>query len=286
MHKRRSGLGLFFQSMALTLALLVPLAAATHLLVQQRRQQSALLQAGAAQSGVPVEPGAQGICRLLLAVQGEEPEFMLLRVDAPANVVTLCAVPGQALVQAPNGQTTLAACYEAAGPARAAELLGATVGISPEHYFAATAATWAELVPKDLHAVLDVRPLLPAAALPGLPLGENGTVELTPASCEEFLAAARKAAGPLPALRAQAWAALLRADTAQLAAAAANARQYSARTLTDLSANDLHTLEQTLGYLARQPSPSVEYDALPTVDGPGGAQLTAQALARAAALLS
>lgn len=86
----------------------------------QRQQQAELELAAAAGRGeVGIDAGAQNTHRLLLAVQTEEPEFLILRIDAPARTITLCAVPGQTLVDAPQGRTTLADCYLAAGlPAR------------------------------------------------------------------------------------------------------------------------------------------------------------------------
>ncbi len=284
MHPRTTGFGWFCRSLILTLALLLPMVAATAFLVDQRQQQRALIGVDAAQSGVPVAAGAQTAHRLLLAVQGEEPEFLLARIDGPGAAVTLCAVPGAALVQAPSGQTTLAACYLAAGPARAAQLLGQTVGVEPQHYFAATPATYAALLPAERTAQLDTRPFLPASARQALGLGADGTAALTPASCEAFLQNAR-AEAPLPALRALVWSALLRADPAGLAQLVPAAREQSARTLTDLSAQDLHALEQTLAWLADRPDLAIEYDALPTTDAAGGEQLTPEALTRAAALL-
>lgn len=284
MRSRRSAVGLFFQSLALTLALLLPMVAAVAFFSRQRQHQLDILQAAASQGGVPVEAGAQNVCTLLLAVQEDVPELMLLRVDAPARSITLCAVPSQTLVDAPAGQTTLADCYLAAGPARAAQLLGQTVGAAPQNYFAATPATYVALLPADLAITLDTAPLLTPSVRRALGLKE-AELPLTPAQAQAFVQDVRAAGGAVPALRALLWTQFLRADSASLDGLAAAARAASARTLTDLDARDLHTLEQALAYLAGRPDLHIEYDLLPTQAAPGGEALTEAALARAASLL-
>ena len=112
MHSRK---GLFWRSLVFTLLALAPMCAAVLLFAGQRDRRAQLQLSEAAGRGtVGVEAGAQTTCRLLLAVQGDEPEFLLLRIDAPARTLTLCALPGQTLVDAPEGQTTLGDCYLAA----------------------------------------------------------------------------------------------------------------------------------------------------------------------------
>ena len=135
----RSRKGLFWRSLGFTLLALVPMCAAVLFFAGQRDRQAQLELAAAAGRGqVGMDAGAQNTHRLLLAVQTEEPEFLLLRVDAPARTISFCAVPGQTLVDAPEGQTTLADCYLTAGPARAAQLLQDTLGAGPDAYLAAT----------------------------------------------------------------------------------------------------------------------------------------------------
>ncbi len=280
----REKIWLFGQSFLLTLLLLLPMIWAVQFFAGQRQQQRALLEAATGQSDVPVAPGAQGTHRLLLAVQGEVPQFFLLRADAPARTLTLCAVPSDTLVRAPAGQTTLADCYMAAGPARAAQLLGQTVGLAPQGYFAATAATWSTFLDGAASYTLDTAPLLTEELRRELDL-DGAAADLTAAKTTAFLQAAQAAGANGPALRAAAWAALLGQNPAVLADLAEAARQSGDRTLTDLRAQDLHALEQTLGYLAEDPGLTVTWEELPTLPAAGGRELSAAGVTRAKALL-
>lgn len=282
MRSRPSNFGLFCRSLVLTLLLLLPMVAAVAFFANQRQQQRSLIQAATEQQDVPIAAGAQNTHRLLVAVQGEQPEFLLLRVDAPARTVTLCVVPSNAKVMAPAGTTTLAECYLSAGPARAAQLLGDTVGVAPEAYFAATAATYSTFLNSDTAVELDLATLLPAPVCKAMGLDSGAPLTLTVSKAENFLQSARAAAA-LPALRAQLWALFLHAPSADLPGVVKAARQNSAKTLTDLRAQDLMTMEQTLGYLAVCPDLCIEYDLLPTEEDD---TLTAEAIERAKNLLS
>ena len=281
----RSRVGLFGASLLLTLSLLLPMLAAAAFFVDQRQQQRDLRQAAGAQSGVPVEQGAQSVHRLLLAVQGDVPQFFLLRADAPAHTLTLCALPSDLLVQAPAGQTTLADCYMAAGPARAAQLLTATLGAGPQAYFAATADTWRTFADEDASFEVNTAPLLSEELRRELDLTAP-MLTLTAGQLGGLIARAQTAGADAPALRAALWAALLRQNPDTLTGLAEAARQASARTLTDLTATDLHELEQTLCWLALRPDLTVTAPALPTARTPGGTALTEEGKEQARALLS
>lgn len=115
---------LFFSALALTLLLLLPMVGLVEYFAMQRQMQERVRRANAAGTAVQVDPASRYMGSLLLAVQKEEPEFILLRMDAPAATLTLCGLPGNMQLAAPSGTTTLAAAYLAAGPARAAQLLG------------------------------------------------------------------------------------------------------------------------------------------------------------------
>ena len=114
----RSRAGFFWCSLWLTLLLLLPLILVVGFLARQRQTQQELRQAAANQSQLQIEPGAQSVWRMLLVVQKEEPAFVLVRADGPAHSVTFCALPGQLLVNAPAGTTTLAECTLSAGAGR------------------------------------------------------------------------------------------------------------------------------------------------------------------------
>lgn len=263
----RSRTGVFWYSLGLTLLLLLPVVAATAFFLQQRQQQNALRQAAAAQSGLRIEPGAQDIWRLLLVVQQEEPAFVLARVDGPARTVTLCALPAELQVDAPAGTTTLGACANAAGPGRAAQLLCKTVATgesaSPSlYYLAATPACWADCAGADAVARVDTASLLSRTQRAALGYAEESVAE-TDAETAAALIAAMQGELEEPAakadVRAAVWAAFMRQNP-QLAAAVPQAwRSYSARTLTDLLAADLAGMEDTLCYLTKQPSLTVDY---------------------------
>ncbi len=60
---------------------------------------------------------------------------------------------------APSGTTTLAAAYLAAGPARAAQLLGDTLGTVPQHYLAATPSCYASFWEQGTTVRLDMAAL-------------------------------------------------------------------------------------------------------------------------------
>ena len=134
---------LFFSALALTLLLLLPMVGLVEYFDMQRQMQERVRRANAAGTAVQVDPASRYMGSLLLAVQKEEPEFILLRMDAPAATLTLCGLPGNMQLAAPSGTTTLAAAYLAAGPARAAQLLGDTLGTAPQHYLAATPSCYA-----------------------------------------------------------------------------------------------------------------------------------------------
>lgn len=254
MHIRK---GLFFQSLIMTLLLLVPMLGVVAFFAQQRQQQEQLRNVAAGESGVAVAEGAQNTLRLLLAVQGAQPSFVLLRVDAPEQKLTLCALPSSLLVAAPAGQTTLGDCYMAAGPARAAQLLRDTLGenAAPDAYFAATPDCYATLL-GEVSARFDTAAVLPQAERSG-----DTVRELKVGEAGELIAELQQGRAPQQQaeMRAAVWAAFLRQNPETLQTLVAAARQNSSRTLTDLRAQQLYELEDAFTWLATQPSLAVEY---------------------------
>ena len=85
---------LFFSALALTLLLLLPMVGLVEYFTMQRQMQERVRRANAAGTAVQVDPASRYMGSLLLAVQKEEPEFILLRMDAPAATLTLCGLPG------------------------------------------------------------------------------------------------------------------------------------------------------------------------------------------------
>ena len=274
MHKRR---GLFFQSLLLTLLIVLPMMGGVVYFAARRGERQAA-EAAAAGTTLAEPAGARSTHRLLLAVQGEEPAFLLLRLDGPAQQALFCALPGEMQLQAPAGTTTLAACYLTAGPARAAKLLGDTLGIAPDAYLAATAAGFADLWGDGPAIRFDTAAVLEEAVRAELGYGQDSLAELDAAAAPEFLQAAARAGLPPPALaqaRAAVWAAYFRQGQPNLAALPDAVRAASARLLTDLTAQDLARLEETLTWLSGAAGFTADYVAVGSEPAAGGWQLTA-----------
>ena len=274
MHKRR---GLFFQSLFLTLLIVLPMMGGVVYFAARRGERQAA-EAAAAGTTLAEPAGARSTHRLLLAVQGEEPAFLLLRLDGPAQQALFCALPGEMQLQAPAGTTTLAACYLTAGPARAAKLLGDTLGIAPDAYLAATAAGFADLWGDGPAIRFDTAAVLEEAVRAELGYGQDSLAELDAAAAPEFLQAAARAGLPPPALaqaRAAVWAAYFRQGQPNLAALPDAVRAASARLLTDLTAQDLARLEETLTWLSGAAGFTADYVEAGTEPAADGWQLTA-----------
>lgn len=274
MHKRR---GLFFQSLLLTLLIVLPMMGGVVYFAARRGERQAA-EAAAAGTTLAEPAGARSTHRLLLAVQGEEPAFLLLRLDGPAQQALFCALPGEMQLQAPAGTTTLAACYLTAGPARAAKLLGDTLGIAPDAYLAATAAGFADLWGDGPAIRFDTAAVLEEAVRAELGYGQDSLAELDAAAAPEFLQAAARAGLPPPALaqaRAAVWAAYFRQGQPNLAALPNAVRAASARLLTDLTAQDLARLEETLTWLSGAAGFTADYVEAGTEPAAGSWQLTA-----------
>ncbi len=277
MHKRR---GLFFQSLVLTLLLILPMMGTVVFFASQRTEQQLLQQAAADQTQLAEPAGARQTHRLLLAVQANDPAFLLLRLDGPEQAALFCALPGNLVLQAPAGTTTLAECYLTAGPARAAELLGQTLGIAPDAYLAATANTWAGLWGLEDPVRFDTAAVLTLEERRELDCGEESVVELTAAQASEFLTRAAALPGQTPAALARTrgalWAAFFRQFPDHLADLVQGARDASSQTLTDLQAQDLYDLEETLTWLSGATGYHVDYQTLDLQQTAEGSRLTAE----------
>lgn len=277
----RSRAGFFWHSLWLTLLLLLPLIAVVAFMARQRQAQQELRQAAASQSQLQIEPGAQSVWRMLLVVQQEEPAFVLMRADGPAHSVTFCALPGQLLVNAPAGTTTLAACTLSAGAGRAAQLLTATLAtgetaLPPLYYLAATPSCWVDCVGSGTAVRFDTSSLLQPAARLALGYGSEAVQSVSATDTVEFIAALQSqltgsAAGNA---RAAVWAAFARQNPDLLTAVPEAWRRYSARTLTDLTAQDLLRAGETAAFLQSQPALTVDYLTAAVTDAPDGVALT------------
>ena len=277
----RSRAGFFWHSLWLTLLLLLPLIAVVAFLARQRQAQQELRQAAASQSQLQIEPGAQSVWRMLLVVQQEEPAFVLVRADGPAHSVTFCALPGQLLVNAPAGTTTLAACTLSAGAGRAAQLLTATLAtgetaLPPLYYLAATPSCWVDCVGSGTAVRFDTSSLLQPAARLALGYGSEAVQSVSATDTVEFIAALQSQLTESAAANARAavWAAFARQNPDLLTAVPEAWRRYSARTLTDLTAQDLLRAGETAAFLQSQPALTVDYLTAAVTDAPGGVEFT------------
>ena len=277
----RSRAGFFWHSLWLTLLLLLPLIAVVAFLTRQRQAQQELRQAAASQSQLQIEPGAQSVWRMLLVVQQEEPAFVLVRADGPAHSVTFCALPGQLLVNAPAGTTTLAACTLSAGAGRAAQLLTATLAtgetaLPPLYYLAATPSCWVDCVGSGTAVRFDTSSLLQPAARLALGYGSEAVQSVSATDTVEFIAALQSQLTGSAAANARAavWAAFARQNPDLLTAVPEAWRRYSARTLTDLTAQDLLRVGETAAFLQSQPALTVDYLTAAVTDAPDGVALT------------
>lgn len=277
----RSRAGFFWHSLWLTLLLLLPLIAVVAFLARQRQAQQELRQAAASQSQLQIEPGAQSVWRMLLVVQQEEPAFVLVRADGPAHSVTFCALPGQLLVNAPAGTTTLAACTLSAGAGRAAQLLTATLAtgetaLPPLYYLAATPSCWVDCVGSGTAVRFDTSSLLQPAARLALGYSSEAVQSVSATDTVEFIAALQSQLTGSAAANARAavWAAFARQNPDLLTAVPEAWRRYSARTLTDLTAQDLLRAGETAAFLQSQPALTVDYLTAAVTDAPDGVALT------------
>ena len=92
----RSHRGIFWYSLGLTLLLLLPMVLTVAFFADQYQKQQLLRQASAADSTLRIEPGAQGVYRLLLIVQQEEPAFVLARAAHRGSLPAWGRLPGPA----------------------------------------------------------------------------------------------------------------------------------------------------------------------------------------------
>lgn len=281
----RSRAGFFWHSLWLTLLLLLPLIAVVAFLARQRQAQQELRQAAASQSQLQIEPGAQSVWRMLLVVQQEEPAFVLVRADGPAHSVTFCALPGQLLVNAPAGTTTLAACTLSAGAGRAAQLLTATLAtgetaLPPLYYLAATPSCWVDCVGSGTAVRFDTSSLLQPAARLALGYGSEAVQSVSATDTVEFIAALQSqlTGSATGNARAAVWAAFARQNPDLLTAVPEAWRRYSARTLTDLTAQDLLRAGETAAFLQSQPALTVDYLTAAVTDAPDGVELSEDGL--------
>ena len=237
----------FWLSFLLTLAVVMPVMGAFALYVAAFPQTARTEQI---QSGVPINrPTEKNSLSLLAVSAGEEPAFLLVRLDAPEARFRLYVLPAETVVLSAEGPCTLAQAYETAGPARAAALLADTLQIPLEQYLAATPGVWAQAAEEAGTARLNLDGLLNGEEREALGLTES-VLTLNGEGAAQLLASAQLEPDRLAGLRAGVWQAFARQNRESLGAAVSGVlRQNSGSLLTNLSGVDLYTLADTLDYL-------------------------------------
>ena len=193
------------------------------------------------------------------------PGFLLLYLNASQNCIHALALPGELTVPFGTDEAALADCYRAAGPARCREALLSALALPEDtHYLA--------LAPSVLQAIADRYGALRvgfSGALTADELARTGcSANVQALSAREAEALLSGMEGVVPpahkaAARAAVWDAFFRQELELLPATLPDAlRTHSPSLLTDLTAQDLLILEDTLEFLADR-SAAIHAEALP-----------------------
>ena len=261
----------FWTALWVSLLVLLPLVAGTAVLAQ--RQAAGRVRASESQSGVPVQlPREENHLTLLACVAGDDPAFVLLYLNADQNCIHLLAVPGQLAVPFSDGKASLADCYAAAGPARCLQGLRAVLDLPEDaHYLAATPETLAGLCDEYGSLRVGFSGALSPEELARFE--QAGVGDWDGVSAHAFL---EELAASLPpastaAARAAVWDAFFRQNLDAMPASLPGAlRSASDSLLTDLTAADLLTLEDTLELLANGQAAVTSGELPGPWDRPGG----------------
>ena len=264
-HDKTRGWQPFWAALGAALLVLLPLVGGTILLTRQSLRTKL---AAKPQSGVAVRmPKTENQLTLLVCTAGEQPGFVLLYLNASQNCIRLAALPAETAIPFGQGEATLAQCYAAAGPARCREALLEPLAL-PE------TTRYLALSPSVLAAIADRYGMLRVGFSGALTADElaqcglSGGVQALSAREAQSLFSGWDKDGTLPpshraAARAAVWDAFFRQELELLPATLPDAlRTHSPSLLTDLTAQDLLILEDTLEFLADRTA-SVHAGALP-----------------------
>ncbi len=208
-------------------------------------------------SGIPIRlPDERHQTTILAVVTGEEPAFMLVRLDAVEGRFALGAIPAQSVVRSGTGSQTLAECYQTAGPARAARLLTETLALPIDRYLAATPETWQAILEELGPVRVGLNGVLTAEQRKAAGLDEDAQ-SWTVTGAHRFLQHLTEMHSPLlppPSyglVRATLWQGWAWQKLDQLPSVLpAGLKKHSSKLLTDLTATELLSLEETLEFLA------------------------------------
>ena len=258
----------FWAALLAALLVLLPLVGGT-VLFTRRAVRSRL--ASRSQSGVPIrQPKEENRLTLLVCTAPTDttkPGFLLLYLNASQNCIRALALPGEVQVPFGNDTASLTDCYRAAGPARCREALLETLALPEDTRYLA-------LSPAVLEAIADRYGMLRvgfSGALTAEELSRTGgstnVQALSARETEAFLDRMDADNGISPehkaAARAAVWDAFFRQELELLPSTLPAAlRAHSSSLLTDLTAQDLLILEETLEFLAER-SANIHTGALP-----------------------
>ena len=266
-HDRHRGWNPFWAALGAALLVLVPLVGGTVLLSRQQLSRQ-LRQAARSESGVPVQlPRTTDQLTVLLCVSGEQPGFVLAYLNASQNCVHLLGVPAVLTVPFADEQAALAQCYAAAGPARCREALMQVLALPEDTLYLAFSPDVLERIASRYGPIrIGFSGALTEDELARY--GRNRAVQgISAGDAHAFLCQLQADTALSPqrtaAARAAAWDAFFRQELELLPATLPDAlRAHSSSLLTDLTAQDLLILEDTLEFLADR-SAAIHTEALP-----------------------
>ena len=153
-----------------------------------------------------------------------------------------------------------------------------TVGSAPDAHLAAPADGFADLWGGGSGVRFDTSSVLPEEARGPLGYGDDPVAQLEAGGVPDFLAGAAGQPGvdppALARVRGAVWAAFFRQGKEVLPGLAEAVRGASARLLTDLTAQDLYRLEETLTWLSGASGLTVDYETADLQPAAGSWQLT------------
>lgn len=265
-HGKQQGWHPFWAAFGAAMLVLLPLVGGTVLFTRQNLRQQ--LQTAQPQSGVAVRlpKSANQLTVLVCTPQAEAaPGFALLYLNASQNCVHILTLPAETAVAFGGGDATLAEAYATAGPARCREALLEPLALPEEARYLALSASVLSTV-ADRYGMLRVGFSGALTADDLAACGATGAVQgLSVREAQAFLSGLPDTIPPQrqAAARAAVWDAFFRQNLDLLPTTLPAAlRAHSSALLTDLSAQDLLLLEETLEFLANNAAP-VSSDALP-----------------------
>lgn len=241
----------FWLAFVLTLLVMVPGVAAVWASTALRQEPAAK-----EKTNVPIRlPDESHQMTLLTVITGDEPAFLLVRLDAVKERMTLATLPSQSVVRAGTENQTLQDCYLAAGPARVMRLLNETLGLSIDRYLAVTPEVCQAILEDAGTVRVGLNGALTAEQRAAAGLAEDAE-SWTAESAHAFLQHLQEMPDAVPPpsaalARAVLWQGWVRQKLDLLPRLVpAGLKKYSERLLTDVTAADLLTMEQTLEFLA------------------------------------